>query len=269
MQDRGPHETVVDVPDPDGTVLRFVWERETEQGQRFAGLCFDTAGPPEFYDVPRLPIPANEQTRLATGQPVTAGMGLAQPGHTPSLEYQCGSGPGPATRTSIPVDPVPGAGKTWGMHAVVATVRIRDLEVARQALAGPGLNVVPRAPGSYRNRPTCRRSAAFRCLSTSSSASFAISLRNSSAARPSARHVSIYTSLISTRPANHHLALAADEGTGQPHNRLFERHRHAGQPSRTVVIRTRVIRGSAGDLCPCPSSASRVNPVIRGRMHSR
>jgi hypothetical protein len=79
VQDRGPHEAVVDVPDPDGTVLRFFWERETEQGLRFAGLCFDTAGPPEFYDVPRLPIPANEQTRLAMGQPVTAGMGLAQP----------------------------------------------------------------------------------------------------------------------------------------------------------------------------------------------
>jgi len=33
--------------------------------------------------------------------------------------------------------------------------------------------------------------------------------------------------LSSTRPANHHGALAAGEGTGQPRNRLFERHRFA------------------------------------------
>jgi hypothetical protein len=31
------------------------------------------------------------------------------------------------------------------------------------------------------------------------------------------------------RPANHHGALAAGEGTGQPRNRLFERHRVAGE----------------------------------------
>jgi hypothetical protein len=33
------------------------------------------------------------------------------------------------------------------MHAVVATVNIEDPEVAREALAGLRLNVVPRAPG--------------------------------------------------------------------------------------------------------------------------
>jgi hypothetical protein len=33
------------------------------------------------------------------------------------------------------------------MHAVVATVSIKDPEVARQALADLRLNVVPRAPG--------------------------------------------------------------------------------------------------------------------------
>jgi hypothetical protein len=32
--------------------------------------------------------------------------------------------------------------------------------------------------------------------------------------------------LSSTQPANHHRALAAGEGTGQPRNRVFERHRH-------------------------------------------
>jgi hypothetical protein len=33
------------------------------------------------------------------------------------------------------------------MHAVVATVSIKDPEVAREALAGLRLNMVPRAPG--------------------------------------------------------------------------------------------------------------------------
>jgi hypothetical protein len=33
------------------------------------------------------------------------------------------------------------------MHAVVATVSIKDPEVAREALAGLRLNIVPRAPG--------------------------------------------------------------------------------------------------------------------------
>jgi Glyoxalase/Bleomycin resistance protein/Dioxygenase superfamily len=60
VQDRGLDEAVVDIPDPDGTVLRFFWEHETEQTLRFRGLCFGSTGPPEFYDVPRLPIPANE-----------------------------------------------------------------------------------------------------------------------------------------------------------------------------------------------------------------
>jgi hypothetical protein len=34
------------------------------------------------------------------------------------------------------------------MHAVVATVSIKDPEVAREALAGLGLNVIPKAPVS-------------------------------------------------------------------------------------------------------------------------
>jgi catechol 2,3-dioxygenase-like lactoylglutathione lyase family enzyme len=57
IQDRGPDEAVVDVPDPDGLVLRFFWERETEDALRFLGLSFDGDGPPAFYDTPRLPVP--------------------------------------------------------------------------------------------------------------------------------------------------------------------------------------------------------------------
>ena len=33
------------------------------------------------------------------------------------------------------------------MHAVIATVSIKDVQVAREALAGLRLNLVPRAPG--------------------------------------------------------------------------------------------------------------------------
>jgi hypothetical protein len=47
-----------------------------------------------------------------------------------------------------------------------------------------------RSPGSYRSRPTCRRSTAFSCRSTSSSASFARSPQNTRATRLSTRHVS-------------------------------------------------------------------------------
>ena len=57
VQDRGPDEAVVDVPDPDGTVLRFFWERENAQALRFMGLSFDADGTPAFYDTPRLPVP--------------------------------------------------------------------------------------------------------------------------------------------------------------------------------------------------------------------
>ena len=47
-----------------------------------------------------------------------------------------------------------------------------------------------RSAASYRTRPACRRSTAFSCRSTSSSASFARSPRNTRTARPSTRHVS-------------------------------------------------------------------------------
>ncbi len=47
-----------------------------------------------------------------------------------------------------------------------------------------------RSAGSYRTRPAWRRSTAFSCRSTSSSASFARSLRNTRTARPSSRQIS-------------------------------------------------------------------------------
>lgn len=54
VQDRGPHEAVVDVPDPDGTVLRFFWERQSEETLRFMGLSSGAEGQLTFYDTPRL-----------------------------------------------------------------------------------------------------------------------------------------------------------------------------------------------------------------------
>lgn len=47
-----------------------------------------------------------------------------------------------------------------------------------------------RSAGSYCNRPTCRRSTAFTCLSTSNSASFASPPRNARTTRLNTRHVS-------------------------------------------------------------------------------
>lgn len=63
-QDRGPGEAAVDVLDPDGTVVRCFWARETEQTLRFLGLCFANGGPPEFYDVPRLPYSSKRADRV-------------------------------------------------------------------------------------------------------------------------------------------------------------------------------------------------------------
>ena len=62
-------------------------------------------------------------------------------------------------------------------------------------------------------------------VSTSNSASFALSPRNIRAARPSIRRTSQQTILSSTQPANHDRGRSADDNTGQPLNRIFERHR--------------------------------------------
>ena len=53
VQDRGPYGAVVDVPDPDGTVLRFMWPGD-QVPERFTGFEFDATGPTGTYDAPRL-----------------------------------------------------------------------------------------------------------------------------------------------------------------------------------------------------------------------
>jgi catechol 2,3-dioxygenase-like lactoylglutathione lyase family enzyme len=58
VQDRSEHEAIVDVTDPDGTVLRFYWmDASVEDDPAFVGLIFDDAGPPQFSGEPRLKPP--------------------------------------------------------------------------------------------------------------------------------------------------------------------------------------------------------------------
>jgi hypothetical protein len=52
IQDRGEFGAALDIPDPDGTVLRFLWEPVEFRGQ-FFGFEFGD-GPPRIYDTPRL-----------------------------------------------------------------------------------------------------------------------------------------------------------------------------------------------------------------------
>jgi|SRR5450631_2581796 catechol 2,3-dioxygenase-like lactoylglutathione lyase family enzyme len=57
IQERGPNEAVVDVPDPDGTVLRFYWVGDSSDGDHFLGMEFDDGDNVSFYDTPRLGVP--------------------------------------------------------------------------------------------------------------------------------------------------------------------------------------------------------------------
>lgn len=59
VQDRGPHEAIVDVPDPDGTVLRFYWVDQAADNPPFVGMVFDGAGPPRLTTEPRLRPPVS------------------------------------------------------------------------------------------------------------------------------------------------------------------------------------------------------------------
>lgn len=58
IQDRTPHEAVVDVTDPDGTLLRFHWADLAAVPDVFVGYEFDGEGPPRTVDEPRLDAPA-------------------------------------------------------------------------------------------------------------------------------------------------------------------------------------------------------------------
>jgi hypothetical protein len=53
IHDRGAFGIAMDVADPDGTVLRFVAGSHTGPPGTFVGVEF-AAGPPNFYDQPRL-----------------------------------------------------------------------------------------------------------------------------------------------------------------------------------------------------------------------
>lgn len=57
VQDRGEHEAIVDVTDPDGTILRFYWVDESVDSGSFVGMIFTGAGPPQLTSVPRLRPP--------------------------------------------------------------------------------------------------------------------------------------------------------------------------------------------------------------------
>jgi catechol 2,3-dioxygenase-like lactoylglutathione lyase family enzyme len=53
IEERGRDQAIVDVPDPDGTVLRFYWPG-SEEDDGFVGLDFGADGIVTFYDTPRL-----------------------------------------------------------------------------------------------------------------------------------------------------------------------------------------------------------------------
>lgn len=57
IQDRAANEAVVDVTDPDGTVLRFYWVADTGEPDSFIGLIFRGDALPQFTAEPRLQAP--------------------------------------------------------------------------------------------------------------------------------------------------------------------------------------------------------------------
>jgi catechol 2,3-dioxygenase-like lactoylglutathione lyase family enzyme len=57
IQDRAANEAVVDVADPDGTVLRFYWVAGTSEPGSFTGLIFNCDAPPQLTTEPRLHAP--------------------------------------------------------------------------------------------------------------------------------------------------------------------------------------------------------------------
>ncbi|NED96574.1 VOC family protein [Phytoactinopolyspora alkaliphila] len=55
LLDRGPDGTQLDIPDPDGTVIRFL-SPLGDDGPAFAGVELSAAGQMTFYSTPRLSI---------------------------------------------------------------------------------------------------------------------------------------------------------------------------------------------------------------------
>ena len=65
--ERGSAEAVVDVPDPDGTVVRFLWS-SGEHEEAFVGLEFSGAADVGFYDRPRLRLDEERPGRGSAGE---------------------------------------------------------------------------------------------------------------------------------------------------------------------------------------------------------
>jgi catechol 2,3-dioxygenase-like lactoylglutathione lyase family enzyme len=53
VQDRGQYGAFLDIPDPDGTVLRFLANNPIKEG-RFLGVDIDASGQPILYPAPKL-----------------------------------------------------------------------------------------------------------------------------------------------------------------------------------------------------------------------
>jgi len=58
VQDRSDNEAVVDVPDPDGTVLRFYWAGPSHAQEAFRAIIFEGDSPPRIGTEPRLRLHA-------------------------------------------------------------------------------------------------------------------------------------------------------------------------------------------------------------------
>jgi catechol 2,3-dioxygenase-like lactoylglutathione lyase family enzyme len=57
IQDRAANEAVLDVADPDGTILRFYWVADTGEPHSFTGLIFNGDASPQLTTEPRLKVP--------------------------------------------------------------------------------------------------------------------------------------------------------------------------------------------------------------------
>ena len=63
IQDRGEYSAIVDVTDPDGTVLRFYWLVESQEPDSFVAVIFNGDAPPTFSSESRLELAATADAR--------------------------------------------------------------------------------------------------------------------------------------------------------------------------------------------------------------